>query len=231
MTEHEFTLADRIAKIKSINELYNLENNAYISFSGGKDSTVLHYLIDEALPGNKIPRVFINTGIEYKLLVMYVKDFAEKDSRVKIIAPKTNIKTVTQKFGFPFKSKVFAHNLHIYQNNGLTQNVKNYIKRRDFGCPKALLYTFQEGVPFPVSEKCCDKIKKAPSESWSKDNGKTINITGIRAAEGGGRKIHKECTVFLDKNYKQLSKFHPLLVVNDDFIQFYINKNRIKLCL
>lgn len=40
------------------------EENFYISFSGGKDSTVLHHLIDEAIPGNKIPRVFINTGIE-----------------------------------------------------------------------------------------------------------------------------------------------------------------------
>ena len=54
MTENEFLLADRIQKIKSMNELYDLENNAYISFSGGKDSTVLHYLIDEALPNNKI---------------------------------------------------------------------------------------------------------------------------------------------------------------------------------
>lgn len=66
MTENEFMLADRIAKIQSINQQFNLENNAYLSFSGGKDSTVLHYLLDEAIPGNKIPRVFINTGIEYK---------------------------------------------------------------------------------------------------------------------------------------------------------------------
>ena len=73
MTEHEFTLADRVAKIQSINKLYDLENNAYISFSGGKDSTVLHHLIDEALPGNKIPRVYINTGIEYKMIVSFVE--------------------------------------------------------------------------------------------------------------------------------------------------------------
>ena len=66
MTENEFMLADRIAKIQSINQQFDLENNAYLSFSGGKDSTVLHYLLDEAIPGNKIPRVFINTGIEYK---------------------------------------------------------------------------------------------------------------------------------------------------------------------
>lgn len=73
MTENEFLLADRIAKIKSINEQYDLEHNAYISFSGGKDSTVLSHLIDEALPGNNIPRVFINTGIEYKMLVAFVE--------------------------------------------------------------------------------------------------------------------------------------------------------------
>lgn len=65
MTENEFLLQDRISKIKSINEQYDLENNAYLSFSGGKDSTVLHYLLDEALPENKIPRLFLNTGIEY----------------------------------------------------------------------------------------------------------------------------------------------------------------------
>ena len=73
MTENEFLLADRIQKIKSINELYDLENNAYISFSGGKDSTVLSHLIDEALPNNNIPRVYLNTGIEYKSIVQFVE--------------------------------------------------------------------------------------------------------------------------------------------------------------
>ena len=73
MTENEFILADRIQKIKSINELYDLENNAYISFSGGKDSTVLSKLIDEALPNNKIPRLYLNTGIEYLMIVSFVE--------------------------------------------------------------------------------------------------------------------------------------------------------------
>ena len=81
MTENEFLLADRIAKIKSMNELYDLEHNAYISFSGGKDSTVLHHLVDEALPGNKIPRVYINTGIEYKDIVIFVERERERERR------------------------------------------------------------------------------------------------------------------------------------------------------
>ena len=81
MTENEFLLADRIQKIKSINELYDLENNAYISFSGGKDSTVLSHLIDEALPNNRIPRVYFNTGIEYKAIVNFVERERERFTR------------------------------------------------------------------------------------------------------------------------------------------------------
>ena len=72
MTENEFLLADRIAKIQSVIQKYG-EENFYVSFSGGKDSTVLSALIDIALPGNTIPRVFANTGIEYRLIVEFVE--------------------------------------------------------------------------------------------------------------------------------------------------------------
>ena len=72
MTENEFLLEDRIAKIRSTIEKYG-EEKFYVSFSGGKDSTVLSALIDMALPGNKIPRVYANTGIEYKLILDFVK--------------------------------------------------------------------------------------------------------------------------------------------------------------
>ena len=76
--EMEFILQDRIVKIQAINEQYNLEQNAYISYSGGKDSTVLHHLIDLALPNNKIPRLYANTGIEYNMMVKYVKRERER---------------------------------------------------------------------------------------------------------------------------------------------------------
>lgn len=55
--DNELILFDRINIIRDVVNKYG-EENFYISFSGGKDSTVLHYLVDEALPSNKIPRVF-----------------------------------------------------------------------------------------------------------------------------------------------------------------------------
>lgn len=36
MTEFEFDIADRITKVKSMNELYDLEYKAFISFSREK---------------------------------------------------------------------------------------------------------------------------------------------------------------------------------------------------
>ena len=124
MNEFDFVLEDRIAKIKSINEQYDLENNSYISFSGGKDSTILHYLIDLALPNNCIPRVFINTGIEYLDIVNFVKDLANNDDRFVIIKPTKNIKQTLEENGYPFKSKEHSQRVEQFQKG----NISNYIK-------------------------------------------------------------------------------------------------------
>ena len=110
MTENdnELLLFDRLEKIKSIIE-QNGEENFYLSFSGGKDSTVLHHLLDLALPENKIPRVFVNTGIEYKAIVDFVKLLQEQDERFVIIQPTRNVKNVLEQYGYPFKSKEHSH--------------------------------------------------------------------------------------------------------------------------
>lgn len=232
MTENEFMLQDRISKIKSINELYDLENNAYISFSGGKDSTVLHYLIDEALPDNKIPRVFFNTGIEYLMVVSFVERERERDSRVQIISSKKNIRNVLQERGYPFKSKEHSLYLSVFQNSGFTKSVNKYLNRSDskFACPQKLRYQFTDDFKIKVSNKCCFELKKKIGDEWRKDNKKTITITGMRQGEGGLRASLKGCTVFTDDKNKGLKKFHPLFPCNEDFVEWYIKERNIKLC-
>ena len=79
MTENELILQDRLTKIKSTIEKYG-EDNFYQSFSGGKDSTVLSALLDMACPENKIPRVYANTGIEYRLILDFVERERERVS-------------------------------------------------------------------------------------------------------------------------------------------------------
>lgn len=88
-----------------MDEDFDLEHNAYISFSGGKDSTVLSVLVDLALPGNKIPRVYINTGIDYRAITDFVREYGESDKRLQIIKPSQNIRAMLESYGYPFKSK------------------------------------------------------------------------------------------------------------------------------
>ena len=230
MNDFEFLLADRVQKIKSINEMYDLENNSYISFSGGKDSTVLSNLIDLAIPDNNIPRVFINTGIEYNLLVSYVLKMAEIDKRITIIQPSKNIKKVLEEYGYPFKSKEHSLYVSVYQNSGETKTVKRYLGKADkinFLCPEKLKYQFTDDFKIKVSNKCCYKLKKEPAEIWAKENQKSITLTGMRNEEGGLRKTLTACTVFKET---QLKKFHPLLVVSEEWINTFIEKYKVKLC-
>lgn len=81
--DNEFLLTDRLQKIRQVIGKYS-EDNFYISFSGGKDSCVLSALIDEAIPGNEIPRVYANTGIELNMIVDFVK--RERETGVYILS-------------------------------------------------------------------------------------------------------------------------------------------------
>ena len=230
MTENEFLLQDRITKIKSINELYNLNENAYVSFSGGKDSTVLHFLLDEALPGNKIPRVYLNTGIEYKKVVAFVERERERDYRIKIVLSNRNIKSILQEVGYPFKSKEHSQKVMIYQHSGYGKTVMNYLgegTKKDFLCPEKLRYNFSPEFKIKISDKCCYKLKKEVADKWAKENKRPIKITGMRKAEGGLRTSHNACTIFDEGN---LLKFHPLQPIEEDFIDWYIKERNIKLC-
>ena len=74
-------------------------DGVYVSFSGGKDSTVLLHIAREMYPD--IKAVFINTGLEYPEIVQFVKTFDNVD----IIRPKMSFRQVIEKYGYPFISK------------------------------------------------------------------------------------------------------------------------------
>lgn len=178
MTDYEFILQDRIAKIRAINEQYDLENNAYISFSGGKDSTILHYLIDIALPNNKIPRVYLNTGVEYKMVREFVKSLQKEDNRIVVVNSNINIKNMLETNGYPFKSKQHAHNWLVYYNNRDEINpIIEYLKNN----PNELFnYDYIHNLPrgaktiikyiFGIREKTTDiKHTSKPINKYSKE--------------------------------------------------------------
>ena len=228
--DNELLLFDRIEKIKQIINKFG-EDKFYISFSGGKDSTVLHYLVDQALPNNKIPRVFSNTGIEYQKIVEFVKQLADKDYRFEIITPNKNIKKTLEEVGYPFKSKEHSTKVGQWQNGSRAMSVIKYANlsgnnTSKYTCPKMLQYQFTSNFDIKISANCCNELKKKPFKEWSKKNNKPITMTGMRAEEGGQRE-HMTCIV--TKN-NEVVKFHPLAVVSEEWEDWFINKYNIKLC-
>ena len=233
--DNELLLFDRIEIIKTTNEKYDLEHNAYLSFSGGKDSTILHYLLDMALPNNKIPRVFMDTGIEYLMIREFVLKLAKNDDRFIIIKPSKPIRQTLEQVGYPFKSK--EHSLRVDQfNKGKNSNyIKRYIsgydhngKKSSFVCPQMLLYQFEEKGKYNYSNLCCYEMKKKPAHKWAKENKRPIIITGMRAEEGGNRR--RLGCIITDGETKKLKKFHPLIKVNDEWENWFIKEHEINVC-
>lgn len=239
MTDNELMLQDRLEKIKQTIEKYG-EENFYLSFSGGKDSTVLSALLDMACPGNKIPRVYANTGIEYKMIFDFVQETKEKDHlwELIILKPTKNIRQMLEEDGYPFKSKYHSMIVGIWQNRGIdkSETVKNYLelqtpksgvkKHGSHLCPKILRYQFYEGAPFKISDKCCDRIKKEPLHKFQKERNKPYAIIGIMPSEGGQRET-AQCLAFQGD---KLKAFQPLAPVTKEWEDWFIDEFNIKIC-
>jgi len=227
--ENEMLLNDRIMKIQSIVKKYG-EENFSISFSGGKDSTVLSALVDMALPNNKIPRVYANTGIELNMVRDFVFEMAKTDKRFVVIKPSVPIKQILEKEGYPFKSKRHAETVERYKRNGM----KNYIKKYVDGtynwpancCPNVLKYQFTDACKLKISDKCCLRIKEEPLRKWQEENNKSYTMIGIMPDEGG-RRQNAKCLAWKSKSK---FNFQPLVPVTKAWEEWFIKTYNIKIC-
>lgn len=231
MTENEFILADRLQKIQSTIEKYGIDNFC-ISFSGGKDSCVMSSLVDMAIPGNNIPRVYADTGIEYNMIRNFV--YSIKDERFHIIRPSTPIKKMLEEKGYPFKSKMHSAILFTYQRSGRTKGVVQYLGERDDkdpwcsekSCPAKLKYQFKPEFGIKVSDKCCLELKEKPLLKWQRENGKKIAMVGIMREEGG-RRFNATCMRFKGED---LVKFHPLAPITKAWEEWFIAEYNVTIC-
>nr|WP_314636586.1 phosphoadenosine phosphosulfate reductase family protein [uncultured Oribacterium sp.] len=220
-------------KIRQIISQYG-EENFYISFSGGKDSTVLSALVDMALPRNEIPRVYADTGIELNMVRNFVLELQKTDSRVVVIRPAIPIKRSLEEQGYPFKSKLHAHNLERLNRIGMCDSIKKYLGESingvasgaRFTCPKKLRYQFDKSCKLKISDKCCVNLKEKPLDTWSKKNDRPYTILGLMREEGG-RRNGATCLSFRGK---KLRAFQPMVTLIKEWEEWFINEFNIRIC-
>ena len=78
------------------------DGKVYISFSGGKDSTVLLDIVRKIYP--EITAVFCDTWLEYPEVRQHVKNY----ENVVILKPEISMREIIKKYGWNFPSKDVA---------------------------------------------------------------------------------------------------------------------------
>ena len=154
------------ARIKEWVDYYG-EDNVYISFSGGKDSTVLLDIARQEYPNMKA--VFVNTGLEYP----EIQSFVKSKENVEILRPTMRFDEVITKYGYPFISKETALRVY-YARNGskwaiMALDGKN--TKGEYDYYKSQMYSKWKGLlnlDFIIGSGCCNEMKEKPIEKYAK---------------------------------------------------------------
>ena len=155
---------------KRIRDWYDFWNGeVYISFSGGKDSTVLKHLVENTSGVCNVPSVFVNTGLEYP----EVRSFATSQPNVTVVKPKMRFDQVIEKYGYPVATKEQAAFVQEYctTNSEKLRNIR--LNGNKWGRGKiSKRWLSLIDAPFKVSDKCCDIMKKNPVKDYEKETGR-----------------------------------------------------------
>lgn len=111
------------------------EDGVYLSFSGGKDSTVLGHIIREVCGYKNIPFVFVDVPTQYPEL----KQFAQTFDNLVILKPKISFAQVCEKYGFPMISKEVSN---------CVSGARKYVKYLDGKKSNNTILTDRQTVPY-----------------------------------------------------------------------------------
>ena len=223
----------RMTKARIISWYQYWEGDIYISFSGGKDSTVLKH-ITESIYGDQIPSVFVNTGLEYP----EIRQFALKQKNVIRIDPQLKFYDIVNTYGYPVFSKEVAktvweakRSLEINPDADTAQLQKLHGTKRNpdgslsaFNIPQ---YGYLLDAPFKISDRCCHFLKKEPCYRYEKETGNKAMIATM-ACESMLRRtrwLNHGCNAFKDK--RPVST--PMSFWTEQDVLKYIVQNKLEI--
>lgn len=208
------------------------DGQVYVSFSGGKDSTVLKHIVDGMY--DDVPAVFVNTGLEYP----EIQKFAKAQKNVVVVRPKMRFDEVLKKYGYPVISKegskiIKEARAAIEQNNTKSTAWKklngelkdNKGEKSQYNMEK---WAYMLDAPYKISHQCCDVMKKRPAKKYGKETGRKP-ILGTMASESRLRYqkwIRSGCNAFEEKTPTS----QPLSFWTEQDILHYIKKYNVPYC-
>lgn len=222
------------------------DGNVYVSFSGGKDSTVLADIVARFCQKYrwKLYLLFVNTGLEYPEIQKFVKTFAEWlrstyeiDVQLDIVRPEMRFDEVLRNFGYPVISKEVSET--IFEARRGKENGK-YTYRlaklngeatdkdgnpSNYNIPQ---WKFLMDAPYGISHKCCDVMKKKPAKEYEK----TTNRKPLLATMASESRLRYAKWIKFGCNAFESNRptSQPLSFWTEQDILHYIKKHNIPYC-
>jgi 3'-phosphoadenosine 5'-phosphosulfate sulfotransferase (PAPS reductase)/FAD synthetase len=222
-----------------------------IAYSGGSDSDTVMWLSRQL--GYNITAVFYDTGLEYDATWKHVDYMKSEGFSIEIIKAKRAIPTSIKKYGYPFINKRVSDYLSRLQHHSfdfINDGKKSFeeLSLKYTNCKTALMwwcngydynmtniihnkylkeFLIENGLPFSVSDKCCDGAKKLTIKEYAKKNNIDLMILGIRRAEKGSRIIvYKNC--YLPAKTFSYAIYFPLFWWSHEDKNFFDKEVNIK---
>ena len=210
-----------------------VDGQVYVSFSGGKDSTVLKHIVDSMY--DDVPSLFVNTGLEYP----EIQKFAMSQKNVVTVRPEMRFDEVIKKYGYPVVSKEVARRVQYSKSaiqRGIQDTYRDYLlltgkykapdgSKSPYCCDK---WEFLLNADFPISSDCCTVMKKKPAKKYEKETGRKP-IIGTLAAESRLRFqkwLQNGCNSF----EKGRPSSQPLSFWTEQDILHYLKKYDVPYC-
>lgn len=200
------------------------EDGVYVSFSGGKDSTVLLHIVRSMYP--YVEAVFVDTGLEYPEIRQFVNTF----DNVTIIRPKMRFDEVIRTYGYPLISKVVSNCVVGARRkpNGFKHKQIQGKYLREGGSKSIFNYGRYEpllDMDCLISDACCNVMKKAPAKEFGRKTGKKP-IIATMTCESKNREmvwLQTGCNAFEGKN----AQSKPMSFWTEQDVLHYIKENEL----
>lgn len=201
------------------------KGKVYVSFSGGKDSTVLLHLVRSIYP--ETPAVFLDTGLEFP----EIRDFVKQFDNVIWLKPKMKFNDVISKYGYPIISKEIARKLNEIKTMNISDKFRDKLLN-GVGPKKSgkIPNRWQKLIdaPFNISDTCCDVMKKRPVKKYEKETG-NVAYVGVMHGESS---LRLQSWNMYGCNAFELARpqSRPLMPFTEQDIKDYIKDFNIEIC-